>query len=55
MVEKKGFIKPVSGNGTIVGGETLTPESEPIRFENDVILSGSLLFVLGIPQSSSSA
>lgn len=55
MVEQKGFIKPVLGEGAIVGGQTLTPESGPIMFENEVILSGSLLFVLAIPQSSSSA
>lgn len=55
MVERKGFIKPVSGEGTIVGEQTLTPESGPIMFENEVIPSGSLIFILAIPKSSSSA
>ncbi|KAJ5962778.1 hypothetical protein N7501_007719 [Penicillium viridicatum] len=55
MVEQKGFIKPVSGEGTIVGGEALTPDSSPVLFEKEVVLSGSLLFILAIPQSPSPA
>ncbi|KAJ6095241.1 hypothetical protein N7486_005987 [Penicillium sp. IBT 16267x] len=51
MVETKGFIKPVSGTGSIVGGQTLTSESQPVSFEKEVILSGSLYFILAIPQS----
>lgn len=55
MVQPKGFIKPISGTGTIVGGQTLDSESDPISFENEIILSGSLKFILAIPQSSSSS
>lgn len=30
MVEPKGFIQSVSGEGAIVGGQSLTPESKPV-------------------------
>lgn len=50
MVEQKGLIKPISGTGAIVGGQTITSESQPVPFENEIILSGSLYFILAIPQ-----
>lgn len=52
MVEPKGFIQPISGTGTIVGGQDLRPDSQPILFEEEIVLSGSLYFILAIPQSS---
>ena len=50
MVEPKGFIQLVSGEGAIVGGQSLTSESKPVSFEKEIILTGSLSFILAIPK-----
>ena len=55
MIEQKGFIKILSGKGTIVGGKALTPDSSLVSFEKEVIIDGFLLFILAIPPTPSPA
>lgn len=55
MVEQKGFMKILSGKGTIIGGKALTPDLSLVSFEKEIITDGFLLCILAIPQTLSLA
>jgi hypothetical protein len=55
VVEPTGYILPVlaiSGEPRILGGPSLVPNSNPFHFEGEVIISGSLYYVVALPPSA---
>ncbi|GMG13803.1 unnamed protein product [Aspergillus oryzae] len=64
ILEPEGYIQPlpsIPGETTstdtneprILGGPKLTPESGPIAFTSEVILTGSLYFIVALPPRKS--
>ncbi|KAH8431014.1 uncharacterized protein LDX57_008675 [Aspergillus melleus] len=55
ILEKEAYIIPVSiieGTPRIIDGPSLIPGSDPIRFKDKAIISGSLYYILAKPPST---